>query len=111
MPPASLAELERDVRRDLELIAHPRKPWLRSHHVRGAPALDVLIVGAGQGGLAAGFGLLRGRVDNILLVDRAPYGLEGPWVTYARMPTLRSAKDQTGPDLNVPSLTSQAWHE
>jgi FAD-dependent urate hydroxylase len=111
MPPAGLAELERDVRRDLDLIAHPRKPWLRPRHVRGAPALDVLVVGAGQGGLAAGFGLLRDRVDNILLVDRAPHGLEGPWVTYARMPTLRSAKDQTGPDLNVPSLTYQAWHE
>ena len=79
--------------------------------MRGASALDVLIVGAGQGGLAVGFGLLRDRVDNILLVDRAPYGQEGPWVTYARMPTLRSAKDQTGPDLNVPSLTYQAWHE
>src|SRR5665213_1477171 len=106
-----LTELERNVRRDLELIAHPRKKWLRPRSVCGAPALDVLIVGAGQGGLATGFGLLRDRVDNILLVDRAPYGQEGPWVTYARMPTLRSPKDQTGPDLNVPSLTYQAWHE
>jgi cation diffusion facilitator CzcD-associated flavoprotein CzcO len=111
MPPADLAELERDVLRDLELIAHPRKPWLWPRTVRGAPALDVLIVGAGQCGLAVGFGLLRDRVDNILLVDRAQYGQEGPWVTYARMPTLRSTKDQTGPDLNVPSLTYQAWHE
>ncbi len=111
MAPAGLADLERDVRRDLALIAHPRKAWLRPRRVRGAPALDVLVVGAGQGGLAVGFGLLRDRVDNILLVDRAPYGQEGPWVTYARMPTLRSAKDQTGPDLNVPSLTYQAWHE
>lgn len=111
MPPTSLAELERDVRRDLELIAHPRKPWLRPHTVGGVPTLDVLIVGAGQCGLAVGFGLLRDRVTNIQLVDRAPYGQEGPWVTYARMPTLRSTKDQTGPDLNVPSLTYQAWHE
>jgi cation diffusion facilitator CzcD-associated flavoprotein CzcO len=27
------------------------------------------------------------------------------------MPTLRSLKDQTGPDLGVPSLTYQSWHE
>jgi cation diffusion facilitator CzcD-associated flavoprotein CzcO len=111
MPPADLAELERDVRRDLELIAHPRKPWLRPRSVRGVAALDVLVVGAGQCGLAVGFGLRRDRVDNILLVDRAPYGQEGPWVTYGRMPTLRSVKDQTGPDLSVPSLTYQSWHE
>src|SRR6185369_10421614 len=28
-----------------------------------------------------------------------------------RMRTLRSPKDYTGPDLDVPSLTYQAWHE
>lgn len=111
MQPTDLPALEAAVRRDLELIAHPRLPWLKPKTVAGTPALDVLIVGAGQGGLATGFALLRDKVTNILLVDRAPYGREGPWVTYARMPTLRSAKDQTGPDLNVPSLTYQAWHE
>jgi cation diffusion facilitator CzcD-associated flavoprotein CzcO len=111
MPLASLPELESAVRRDLDLIAHPRKPWLRPRTVGGTQALDVLIVGAGQCGLAVGFGLLRDKVENILLVDRAPCGQEGPWITYARMPTLRSTKDQTGPDLNVPSLTYQAWHE
>lgn len=110
-PPASLAELEADIARDLELIAHPRARWLPPRAVGGAPALDVLIVGAGQGGLAAGFALLRDKVENLLIVDRAPMGQEGPWSTYARMPTLRSTKDQNGPDLNVPSLTYQAWHE
>ncbi len=111
MAAANLAELEVDVARDLRLIAHPRKAWLEPRRKDGRPVLDVLVVGAGQGGIAAGFGLLRDRVDNILLIDRAPAGREGPWVTYARMPTLRSPKDQTGPDLNVPSLTYQAWHE
>lgn len=109
--PASLAELEADIDRDLELVAHPRARWLRPHTVGGALALDVLIVGAGQCGLAAGFALSRDKVENILIVDRAPAGAEGPWTTYARMPTLRSTKDQTGPDLNIPSLTYQAWHE
>lgn len=107
----SLADLERAVARDLEMVAHPRKPWLRHRTCGGVAVLDVLVVGAGQSGLAIGFGLRRDRVNNILLVDAAPYGQEGPWSTYARMPTLRSPKDQTGPDLNIPSLTYQAWHE
>lgn len=108
----SLAELERTVARDLALTAHPRTPWLTPKiGPDGAPALDVLVVGAGQCGLATGFALTRDRVDNILLTDRAPEGREGPWTTYARMHALRSWKDQTGPDLGLPSLTYQAWHE
>src|SRR5262249_46529836 len=77
----------------------------------GRPALDVLIIGAGQSGLAIAFALQRSQVTNILVVDKAEEGREGPWLTYARMPTLRSPKDYTGPDLDVPSLTYQSWHE
>ena len=68
-------------------------------------------IGAGQSGIAIGFGLMRSRVSNILLLDKAEEGMEGPWLTYARMPTLRSPKDYTGPDLDIPSLTYQSWHE
>jgi cation diffusion facilitator CzcD-associated flavoprotein CzcO len=107
-----IAALTAQVRRDLARIAHPRLPWLEPRLApEGKPALDVLIIGAGQSGLAIAFGLMRARVDNILVIDRAEYGREGPWLTYARMRTLRSPKDYTGPDLDVPSLTYQAWHE
>ncbi len=106
-----LAALGDRVRRDLEMTAHPRAEWLAPRMWGGAPALDVLVVGAGQSGQAAAFALLRDRVRNILVVDRAEAGLEGPWVTYARMPTLRSPKEFTGPDLGMPSLTFQAWYE
>lgn len=109
--PRSLAELEADIARDLELTAHPRAPWLMPRTCGGRPVLDCLIVGGGQCGVAVAFALKRDRVDNILVLDRAPEGREGPWVTYARMHTLRSWKDQTGPDLKIPSLTYQAWHE
>ncbi|TJW99946.1 NAD(P)/FAD-dependent oxidoreductase, partial [Neisseria gonorrhoeae] len=64
-----------------------------------------------QSGLATAFALLRSRVSNILVLDKAEAGREGPWLTYARMPTLRSPKDFTGPDLDIPSLTYQSWHE
>jgi FAD-dependent urate hydroxylase len=107
-----LEALTARVHRDLELIAHPRSPWLEPKQAPdGSPALDVLIVGAGQGGAAIAFALMRAQVTNILVVDKAPDGKEGPWLTYARMRTLRSPKDYTGPDLDVPSLTYRAWHE
>ncbi len=70
----------------------------------------MLVVGAGQGGIATAFGLKRAAVDNVLVIDKAAKGREGPWRTYARMPTLRSPKDFTGPDLDVASLTYEAWH-
>jgi cation diffusion facilitator CzcD-associated flavoprotein CzcO len=109
--PRTLAELEADIARDLELTAHPRAPWLQPKTSGGRPVLDCLIVGGGQCGVAVAFALKRDKVDNILVLDRAPEGREGPWVTYARMHNLRSWKDQTGPDLRIPSLTYQAWHE
>ena len=109
--PKSLPELEADIARDLEMTAHPRAPWLEPKTVGGQPCLDVLIVGGGQCGMAVAHALKRDRVDNILVIDRAEFGREGPWTTYGRMKNLRSWKDQTGPDLRLPSLTYQAWHE
>jgi len=109
--PRALAALEADVARDLDLIAHPRMPWMQPKTCNGQPVLDVLIIGGGQCGIVTGFALRRDRVENILVLDRAEYGREGPWTSYARMHNLRSWKDQSGPDLGVPSLTYQAWHE
>ncbi len=109
--PRTLDELEADVARDLALTAHPRAPWLEAKTSGGAPVLDVLVIGAGQCGLAVAHALRRDQVTNILVLDRAPEGREGPWLTYGRMKALRSLKDQTGPDLRLPALTYQAWHE
>ena len=110
-PDQRLAALREKVRADLEVIAHPRMEWLSPRKAPdGRKALDVLIVGAGQSGIATAFGLKRARVENVLVVDRAERGREGPWLTYARMDTLRSPKDYTGPDLDIPSLTYCSWH-
>lgn len=46
-----------------------------------------------------------------IIFDRAPEGFEGPWATTARMETLRSPKQLTGPALGLGSLTFRAWYE
>jgi len=108
----ALSVLEAEVRADLAKTAHPEAGWLAPRlSPDGKPALDVLIVGAGQSGIATAFGLMRSQVTNIQVVDRSEAGREGPWLTYARMHTLRSPKHYTGPDLDIPSLTYQSWHE
>jgi len=104
---SSLDGLVARVHHDLACIDHPAAAWRPA----AEGVLDVLVVGAGQGGLATAFQLRRDRVTNVRIVDRAPRGREGPWRTFARMPTLRSPKSFNGPDLGVPSLTYRAWHE
>jgi FAD-dependent urate hydroxylase len=109
---SALTALEAQIRDDLARTSHPNAPWLEPKPgPDGRPVLDVLIVGAGQSGLATAFGLARSQVTNILVLDKAEEGREGPWLSYARMPTLRSPKHFTGPDLDIPSLTYQSWHE
>ena len=109
---SGLAALEAEVRRDLVRLNHPPANWpLGIPAADGAPVLDVLVVGGGMFGQTAGFALIRDGIRNIRIVDRARRGEEGPWGTYARMPTLRSPKHLTGPDLGIPSLTFRAWWE
>ncbi|HEY4185273.1 MAG TPA: NAD(P)/FAD-dependent oxidoreductase [Polyangia bacterium] len=104
--------LATQVARDLDLVDYPRRDWLpKRQTTTGAPILDVLIVGAGQGGLATAFGLMRERVTNLLVVDQNPLDRAGPWLNFARMRTLRTPKHVTGPDLGIPSLTPRSWYE
>jgi cation diffusion facilitator CzcD-associated flavoprotein CzcO len=110
--PKSLGQLELLLRRDLDLIRYPARPWVLTREAPdGAPALDVLVVGGGQAGVTAAFGLMKERVTNILVIDENPQGREGPWGTYARMPTLRTQKDVGGVDLGLPNLSLRAWFE
>ena len=106
-----LAALADRVAADLALLDYPLLPWVTPRTgPDGEHVFDVIVVGAGQGGLATAFGLRRERVDDVLVLDRAAPGREGPWKTYARMLTFRSPKHVTGPDLGVPSLTPQAYY-
>jgi cation diffusion facilitator CzcD-associated flavoprotein CzcO len=108
----SLARLAESVQRELELVDYPRREWLSARQTAsGAHVYDVIVVGAGQGGLSLAFGLMRERVRNILVVDENPLDRAGPWLSFARMRTLRTPKHVTGPDLGIPSLTPRAWYE
>jgi FAD-dependent urate hydroxylase len=107
-----LEALSEQVRRELELLRYPERAWVEPRSTRaGAPIYDVVIVGAGQGGLATAFGLLRERISNVLVIDENPIDRAGPWLNFARMRTLRTPKYLTGPDLGLPSLTARAWYE
>lgn len=107
-----LEALQRRLDEDLERLCYPAANWLPvTAGPNGAAVVDVVVIGAGMCGLAAAFGLLRTGIRNIRILDRAPAGQEGPWVTYARMETLRSPKQLVGPAMGMASLTFRAWYE
>ena len=109
---AGPAALRARVAQDLEWLKLPVKRWTLPMVTRaGHPVHDVLIVGAGMFGLAAAARLLFKGVGDILVLDRAPRGSEGPWTTFARMSTLRSGKDLPGVSMGLASLSFRAWFE
>ncbi len=106
-----LAELEARLKKDLEWLGWPAASWLPPpREMAGQAVLDVAIIGAGQAGLAVAAVLAQQGIQAVVF-DRAPAGQEGPWVTTARMETLRSPKELTGPALGLPNLTFRAWFE
>jgi len=108
----ALAALETRVMAELAMIEAPLRQWVPERRDgKGALVHDVVVVGAGLSGLSIAFGLMRQGVSRVKVIDAAPEGREGPWVTSARMRTLRSPKTLTGPDLGIPALTYRAWHD
>ena len=108
----ALSALAAQVADDLTRVSWPAQPWVKPlTGPDGMPMLDLLIVGAGQGGLTLGFQAMRDRIERLAILDAGPPESRGPWKTYGRMKTLRSPKIVTGPDLDIPSLTFQSWYE
>lgn len=105
-----LAALEARLRQDLAWLDLPAKPWVPQRLHDGEPVLDVAVIGGGMAGLAA-CAMLTQLGIAARIYDRAPAGYEGPWATTARMETLRSPKQLTGPALGLPALTFRAWFE
>ncbi len=104
-----LAALEAQLAQDLDYLELPAKPWVPQTVHDGRPVRDVVVIGAGMCGLAATAKLVLTGMTNVVAYDAAPEGLEGPWVTFARMVTLRSPKSLHGPALGLPQLTFRAW--
>jgi cation diffusion facilitator CzcD-associated flavoprotein CzcO len=97
---------------DLKCLGLPPANWPATvAGPDGQPMRDVLVIGAGMCGIAAAAALIFKGVRNVAVVDASPDGREGPWVSYARMQTLRSPKHLPGPALGIPSLTFRAWYE
>ena len=109
----SLAGLEARFRRDLQLLTlPPTKDWVEPRvHPQYGSVLDVAIIGGGMAGLATAFALRCQAVRGLRVFDRQPEGFEGPWATTARMETLRSPPDLSGPSFQFASLTFRAWFE
>ncbi len=104
--------LAQRVAADLACLGLPPANWpAQVAGPDGRPMTDVLVIGAGMCGIAAAAALIFKGVRNVAVIDANPDGREGPWVTYARMQTLRSPKHLPGPALGIPSLTFRAWYE
>ena len=108
----SLASLAESVLSEMEATEAVGRGWLEAPVSNGAPpAYNVVICGAGLSGLGIAFGLRRRGVRGVIVLDENPRGSEGPWVTSARMKTLRSPKHLAGLDFGIPSLTARAWYQ
>jgi cation diffusion facilitator CzcD-associated flavoprotein CzcO len=71
---------------------------------------DVVVVGAGQSGVAIAFALRRAGITNTLVIDAELPGHTGTWPRHARMRTLRTPKSIPGPELGIPALSFRAWY-
>ena len=112
--PATLEDLEARLRRDFELLVMPPDEGLaraaRASRIRpGARCRGDRRRHVGPDGIASRSKCLA--VRSLSVFDRSPAGFEGPWATYARMETLRSPPELTGPAFGSPALTFRAWFE
>ena len=113
MPPSDINDfdnlgliaLESKLKTDLKCLLYNNKNWVPPR----TNVTDIVIIGGGMCGMLAWLALTTGGMQNVRILDRALPGCEGPWLSYARMETLRSPKNLTGPAFGHGALTFQAW--
>lgn len=99
--------LENEVKEDLALAGIPAMIEPVASEI-----LDVAIIGGGHSGMGLSFALRKRKIFNVAIFDKAPRGLEGPWLKTARMPVLRSKKTGlAAPALGIPRLSFQAYYQ
>src|SRR5690554_5397049 len=106
--PTGLQQLEERLRTELSYLNLPAGVWVAERRIGEQPLLPVAIIGGGMAGICVATALLYSGVP-VEVYDQSADQLEGPWLTSARMETLRSPKELTGPALGIPSLTFRAW--
>ncbi|MBB3310394.1 hypothetical protein FHT78_002137 [Rhizobium sp. BK196] len=110
-PDERLRELERRADDEMARIEAFCADWPKLGDEDRDNFHSVVICGAGLSGLSIAFALKRRGVRSVHVIDQSEEGREGPWMTCARMRTLRSPKYLSGPDLGIPSLTLRSWYE
>lgn len=70
--------------------------------------IPIAIIGSGMAGIAVAHELKNRRISQFHIFESKNDGLEGPWPN-ARMKTLRSGKDLTGPALLDNALSFKSW--
>lgn len=107
----SVEELESHIRDGLqENRFYSKQSWVVPAVARdGARIHDVVIVGAGQNGLALAYALKSRGIRRLVVVDAQEKDRPGPWSSFARMPSLRTPKSIPGPDCGNPLLRFKTW--
>jgi FAD-dependent urate hydroxylase len=115
-PPIDLANpalraLAEQARGEIAALAYPTRSWVEPRLQTDQDWCDVAIVGSGQSALGLAFGLKRAGIQDTLCLEAAAQGQVGPWLTYARMATLRTPKDLVGLEFGQISLGFRRWYE
>jgi thioredoxin reductase len=109
--PVALTDLENLIRDHLgEYRFYSPQSWVSpATTATGQQIKDVVVVGAGQSGLALAYNLKLLGIRRIEVVDSHDEDRAGPWSSFARMKTLRTPKNVPGPECANPLLSFRMW--
>ncbi|MFM0348178.1 SidA/IucD/PvdA family monooxygenase [Paraburkholderia sp. RL17-347-BIC-D] len=104
----SIEILEHEARRAFAFLGDEPQNWVPQ--TNGVDH-DVVVVGAGQSGVAVAASLRRAGVHNVIIFDDSEPDAPGMWRDKAYMSTLRTPKANIGPEIGIPNLSYRSWFE